>query len=58
MNRYQKGKGKAQNEAVDLQADFANNNYSYGELAYFSAYFETKARRYGLVKEFKENGII
>ena len=37
---------------------FANRNYSYGELAYFSDYFEAKARRYGLVKEFKENGII
>ena len=58
MNRYQKGKEKTRNEAVDWQADFANHNYSYGELAYFSGYFEAKARRYGLVKEFKENGII
>ena len=58
MNKYQKGKEKARNEAIDWQADFDNHNYSYGELAYFSDYFETKARRYGLVKEFKENGII
>ena len=58
MNKYQKGKEKTRNEAIDWQADFANHNYSYGELAYFSDYFETKARRYGLVKEFKENGII
>lgn len=43
---------------IDWQSDFADHNYSYGELAYFSDYFETKARRYGLVKEFKENGII
>ena len=58
MNKYQKGKEKTRNEAIDWQADFANHNYSYGELTYFSHYFETKARRYGLVKEFKENGII
>lgn len=58
MNRYQKGKEKTRNEAIDWQADFANHNYSYGELVYFYGYFETKAMRYGLVKEFKENGII
>ena len=56
MNKYQKE--KTRNEAIDWQADFANHNYSYGELAYFSDYFETKARRYGLVREFRENGII
>ena len=58
MNKYQKGKEKTRNEAIDWQADFADYNYSYGELTCFSRYFETKARRYGLVKEFKENGII
>lgn len=58
MNKYQKGKEKTRNEAIDWQADFDNHNYSYGELFYFLDYFEAKARRYGLVKEFKENGII
>ena len=58
MNRYQKGKEKARNETIDWQAGFADHNYSYGGLACFSDYFETKAGRYGLVKEFKENGII
>ena len=58
MNKYQKEKEKTRNEAIDRQADFVNHNYSYGELAYFSDYFETNARRYGLVKEFRENGII
>ena len=58
MNKYQKGKEKARNEAIEWQSDFAAHNYSYGELAYFSDYFETKARRYGLLREFRENGII
>ena len=55
---YREKKAKATEEAIRWQADFAGHNYSYGELAHFSDYFETKARRYGLVKEFKENGII
>lgn len=58
MGRYQKGKEKTRNEAIGWQSDFAGHNYSYGGLAHFSDYFKTKARRYGLVKEFKENGII
>lgn len=37
---------------------FDNHNYSYGELAYFQDYFERLGRRYGLIKEFKENAII
>ena len=57
-SKYQKGKEKTRNEAIEWQSDFATHNYSYGELAYFSDYFETKARRYGLLREFRENGII
>lgn len=31
---------------------------SYGDLFRFSEYFEKQAKKYGLVHEFKENGII
>lgn len=55
---YAQGKENARQAAIDWQADFANNSYSYGELAEWSAYFERLARRYGLVGEFRENGII
>ena len=58
MNEYQKRKEAARQEAIDWQADFGNHNYSYGELAFYSDYFEKKAKRYGLLREFKENGII
>ena len=44
-------------EAIDWQNDFAKHNYSYGELAEFGEYFEKLGRRYGLLKEFRENGI-
>lgn len=58
MNTYQKAKENARNKAIEWQLDFCNHNYSYGELACFEDYFSRLAKRYGLVKEFKENGII
>lgn len=58
MNKYQKEKGKAMDEAIMWQMDFGNHNYSYEELTYYQNHFEKLARKYGLVKEFRENGII
>ena len=58
MNAYQKAKESVRNKAIEWQMDFCNHNYSYGELAAYTEYFETLAKRYGLVKEFRENGII
>ena len=58
MNAYQRAKESARNKAIEWQNDFINHNYSYGELVYFGEYFERLAKRYGLVKEFRENGII
>ena len=55
---YKERKEKARNKAIDWQADFCNHSYSYSELADFSAYFEKLGRRYGLIREFRENGII
>lgn len=58
MNKYQRAKENARNKAVEWQSDFCNHDYSYGELAYYGNYFSRLAKRYGLVREFKENGII
>lgn len=58
MNKYKEYKEKYRQEAIDWQIDFSKNNYSYGELTIFQAYFGEKAKKYGLIKEFKENGII
>lgn len=58
MNAYQKAKERARDKAIEWQMDFDNHNYSYGELAYWGDYFMKLANRYGLVKEFRENGII
>lgn len=58
MTKYQIEKEKARQEAIDWQSDFNSHNYSWGELAFFGEYFSRLAKRYGLVKEFRENGII
>ena len=58
MNKYLKLKEKARQEAIDWQLNLMNHNYSYGELSYWDNYFYKLAKRYGLIKEFKENGII
>lgn len=54
---YQERKELARQKAIEWQLDFSNNNYSYSELADFYSYFYKLGKRYGLLKEFKENGI-
>ena len=56
-NTYETKKEMARQEAIDWQNDAANRNYSYGELCEFVMRFEKFGRRYGLLKEFRENGI-
>ncbi len=55
---YEKKKEMARQEAIDWQNDFCNHNYSYEELAEFGEHFEKLGKRYGLLKEFRENGVI
>lgn len=56
MSYYTKRKEKVRQQAINFQ------NYdgpiSYYELAENQYKFEKLAKRYGLIKEFKENGII
>ena len=58
LNKYKEKKEKARKEAIAWQKEFAKHNYSYGELAYYQNYFENKGAHYGLIREFKENGIL
>lgn len=58
MNKYQLGKAKARQQAIDWQLDFANHNYSYYDLYNWGNHFERLGKRYGLLKEFRENGVI
>ena len=47
---YRERQAEVRDEAIEWQSDFANHNYSWGELAYWSDHFETLGRRYGLLK--------
>lgn len=57
-NKYQIKKEEIKQKAIEWQNNFESNNYSWGELTEIQANFEKKAKKYGLLKEFKENGII
>ena len=59
MNQYQAGKARAREKAIQFQTNIANGVlYSYYDIANIQIMFERLARRYGLVKEFRENAII
>jgi len=56
--QYAINKEKAREQAIDWQHNFENQNYSWGCLANWECYFRKLGKRYGLLKEFSENGII
>ena len=57
MNKYQKGKEKARQEAIDFSLRQGDMIMSWQDVADYSNYFERLGRRYGLLQEFHENGI-
>ena len=59
MNKYQIGKEKAREKAIQFQYNISMGvMYSYYDLTNIQAHFERLAKRYGLLKEFRENAII
>lgn len=58
MTSYKRGKEAARDTAINWQAGFSSHNYSYSELAEFQDMFSRLGRKYGLLREFRENGII
>lgn len=60
MKSYNQRKEEIRNRAIDFQqgyGEFAEMNYSWGEIAEWQCYFEKMGRKYGLLTEFHENGI-
>lgn len=55
---YREKKAKLREEAITWQHDFSKHNYSYGEIAEKQAYFEKEGMKYGLIQEFRREGII
>lgn len=56
--RYQIGKEEARAAAIEWQLTAGDRSDSYGELYEAQQKHEKAARRFGLVREFRENGII
>lgn len=51
-------KEKTRDEAVAWQTAFSEESLSYGELCEIREKLEEKAQRYGLLREFAENGVL
>lgn len=58
MTAYQRGKNAAREQAISWQANSAEQSPSWGEIAAQQRQLEQLARRYGLLREFRENAII
>ncbi len=58
MDTYQRCKENARQKAIDWQRQSAEQSLSYSELAAYGDYFTKQGRRYGLLREFRENAII
>jgi hypothetical protein len=55
MENYEKRKEEIREEAKEWQA--SDKYYSWGEIAERENYFYTQGKKYGLLREFHENGI-
>ena len=59
MSKYEKNKEKLRQKAIEYQSSFAEGKtYFYSEVATMQDYFYKNGKKYGLLREFRENGII
>ena len=58
MNKYQQKKEEARGEAVRWFYNITDKQLFMSEVADYEEYFKRLGKRYGLLKEFRENGII
>ena len=57
MKNYAAMKEKARQMAIDWTNTDRNYSYSYDDLSILTEYFYKLGKRYGLLREFRENGI-
>ena len=55
---YKELKEEAREKAIDWQLEFSQNNHYMSEYVYWEEKFTKLGKRYGLLKEFRENAII
>lgn len=58
MNNYQRGKAAAREMAVEFSLTFGEHTYFWSDLAEIANEFHRLGKRYGLLREFRENGIL
>ena len=58
VSRYNDRRETLQEFAKYWQDKFSDMAYDWGSLADWSAFFEEYGKKYGLLREFRENGII
>lgn len=58
MTKYQKQKGQARQQAVELQNEISQKSLYYSDLVYYQDIFLKLGKRFGLIREFRENGLI
>lgn len=56
-SEYAARKEAVRDEAIEWQSSFYDHNYSYGEVLSWLTRFHKLGKRYGLLREFRENGI-
>lgn len=57
-SKYARGKARTRELAIQLQADLSESSISYAELAEIQNKLRKLGTQYGLIREFKENGLI
>ena len=58
MNYYHKKKEELREEAKEHQRQASEQNFSWWDICGYQEHLENEAKKYGLLKEFHENGII
>lgn len=58
MSNYEQKKNYWREQAMEFQRTFEDMNYDTLTLSFIHIKFYNAAKRYGLVKEFRENAII
>ena len=58
MKTYKEKKSEAISEAIKWQYAFSDRVISYEELCEETEHFARLAKRYGLIREFKQEGVI
>ena len=57
LSKYQIEKQRAREKAIEWQMACSEKCFYASEYSQMTSYFEKLGKRYGLLKEFKENGI-